>query len=158
MSNQDSFVQAGDVLDLNNSDLLAVTLCQRDGSKQRMFLVLDLTQTILLEPDSHSLGPVWKSEGNMRTLPEIGRRGAHQPLISVSKTVIATDLIDRYLYEPVYEEYIDSGWPELEISKMSLHQSIQAPFTTRNKATLQCIGRSSVHCIVQKNVNCNAAM
>lgn len=85
MSNQDSFVQAGDVLDLNNSDLLAVTVCQRDGSKQRMFLVLDLTQTILIEPDSHSLGPVWKSEGNMRTLPEIGRRGAHQPLISVSK-------------------------------------------------------------------------
>ena len=39
--------------------------------------------------------------------------------------VNATDLFDRYLYEPEYDEYIESGFPELEVSKLSLNQSIQ---------------------------------
>ena len=73
LSNPDSFVQAGDVLDLNNSDLLAVTVVLKDGTRQRRFeafqktnlsttcfifrfLVVDLMQIILIEPDSHRLG------------------------------------------------------------------------------------------------------
>ena len=44
LSNPDSFVQAGDVLDLNNSDLLAVTVTSKDGARQRRFLVVDLMQ------------------------------------------------------------------------------------------------------------------
>jgi len=56
LSNPDSFVQAGDVLDLNNSDLLAVTVVFKDGIKQRRFLVVDLMQIILIEPDGHRLG------------------------------------------------------------------------------------------------------
>jgi len=56
LSNPDSFVQAGDVLDLNNSDLLAVTVVFKDGMKQRRFLVVDLMQIILIEPDGHRLG------------------------------------------------------------------------------------------------------
>ena len=37
LSNPDSFVQAGDVLDLNNSDLLAVTVVLKEGTRQRRF-------------------------------------------------------------------------------------------------------------------------
>ena len=44
------------MLDLNNSDLLAVTVVLKDGSRQRRFLVVDLMQIILIEPDSHRLG------------------------------------------------------------------------------------------------------
>ena len=39
--------------------------------------------------------------------------------------VNATDLFDRYLYEPEYDEYIESGLPEFEVSKLSIDQSIQ---------------------------------
>lgn len=56
LSNPDSCVQAGDVLDLNNSDLLAVTVVLKDGTRQRRFLVVDLMQIILIEPDAHRLG------------------------------------------------------------------------------------------------------
>ena len=48
LSNPDSFVQCGDVLDLNNSDLLAVTVVLKDGTRQRRFLVVDLMQIILI--------------------------------------------------------------------------------------------------------------
>ena len=51
-----TMLQAGDVLDLNNSDLLAVTVVLKDGARQRRFLVVDLMQIILIEPDSHRLG------------------------------------------------------------------------------------------------------
>ena len=44
------------MLDLNNSDLLAVTVVLKDGARQRRFLVVDLMQIILIEPDSHRLG------------------------------------------------------------------------------------------------------
>ena len=47
------------------------------------------------------------------------------PSLTCSMTVNATDIFDRYLYEPEYDDYIDSGWPELEISKLSINHSIQ---------------------------------
>ena len=72
LSNPDSFVQAGDVLDLNNSDLLAVTVVLKDGTRQRRFLVVDLMQIILIEPDSHRLGwGVAKFSGFLQDL-EVG--------------------------------------------------------------------------------------
>ena len=46
-------MKVGDVLDLNNSDLLAVTVVTKDGGKQRRFLVVDVLQIILVEPDAH---------------------------------------------------------------------------------------------------------
>ena len=47
------------------------------------------------------------------------------PTSNVTMTVNATDLFDRYLYDEEYDEYIDSGWPNLEVSKLSISQSIQ---------------------------------
>ena len=51
LSNPDSFVQAGDVLDLNNSDLLAVTVVLKDGTRQRRLNIkcLDLRITLFIE-------------------------------------------------------------------------------------------------------------
>ena len=105
LSNPDSFVQAGDVLDLNNSDLLAVTVCQKDGSRQRRFLVVDLMQIILIEPDSHRLGwGVAKFSGFLQDLevtgdkddsrclhvtvhkPSSGLKGSPMPLLSATFT------------------------------------------------------------------------
>ncbi len=40
----------------DNSDLLAVTVSNRDGAKQRRFLVVGLYQIVLVEPDSTRLG------------------------------------------------------------------------------------------------------
>jgi len=51
-------------------------------------------------------------------------------------TVNATDLFDRYLYDSTYDELIDSELPRFEVSKLSLAQSIQAPLTTSDTATL----------------------
>jgi len=56
LSDPDSCVLPGVVLDLNNSDLLAVTVVLKDGTRQRRFLVVDLMQIILIEPDSTRLG------------------------------------------------------------------------------------------------------
>ncbi|XP_023340885.1 protein CLEC16A homolog [Eurytemora carolleeae] len=56
LSSSDSCVSEGSVLDLNNSDLLALTVEYKDGTKQRRFLVVDSLQIILIEPDAHRLG------------------------------------------------------------------------------------------------------
>jgi len=56
LSSPDSCVRTGAVLDLNNSDLLAVTVELKDGTRQRRFLVVDTYQMILVEPDQHRLG------------------------------------------------------------------------------------------------------
>lgn len=49
-------VQVDNALDLNNSDLIACTVVMRDGTKYRRFLVMDILQLILVEPDSKRLG------------------------------------------------------------------------------------------------------
>jgi len=49
-------IKVTDVLDLNNSDLIACTVVTRDGTKTRRFLVIDPVQLILVEPDSKRLG------------------------------------------------------------------------------------------------------
>lgn len=49
-------VQINNVLDLNNSDLIACTVLWKDGQKLRRFLVIDVIQLILVEPDTRKLG------------------------------------------------------------------------------------------------------
>ncbi|XP_062581005.1 protein CLEC16A-like isoform X2 [Saccostrea cucullata] len=50
-------VKTNDILDLNNSDLIACTVVMRDTRKQeRRFLVIDKLQMILVEPDTRRLG------------------------------------------------------------------------------------------------------
>uniref|UniRef100_A0A6B2EJN9 Uncharacterized protein n=1 Tax=Phlebotomus kandelakii TaxID=1109342 RepID=A0A6B2EJN9_9DIPT len=56
LTNQHNCVDIDDVLDLNNSDLIACTIIMKDGQKQRRFLVIDVQQLILVEPDLKRLG------------------------------------------------------------------------------------------------------
>ncbi|XP_055542845.1 protein CLEC16A homolog [Wyeomyia smithii] len=56
LTNLSQCVQVENALDLNNSDLIACTVVMRDGTKYRRFLVMDILQLILVEPDSKRLG------------------------------------------------------------------------------------------------------
>uniref|UniRef100_A0A182MCL7 Uncharacterized protein n=1 Tax=Anopheles culicifacies TaxID=139723 RepID=A0A182MCL7_9DIPT len=56
LTNLGQCVQIDNALDLNNSDLIACTVVMRDGTKYRRFLVMDILQLILVEPDSTRLG------------------------------------------------------------------------------------------------------
>ncbi|KAI9565619.1 hypothetical protein GHT06_009411 [Daphnia sinensis] len=49
-------IKISDILDLNNSDLIACTVVNREGTRLRRFLVIDPIQLILVEPDSRRLG------------------------------------------------------------------------------------------------------
>ncbi|KOC59039.1 Protein CLEC16A [Habropoda laboriosa] len=56
LTNPANCIQVNNVLDLNNSDLIACTVVWKDGQKIRRFLVIDVVQLILVEPDTSKLG------------------------------------------------------------------------------------------------------
>ncbi|XP_017759313.1 PREDICTED: protein CLEC16A isoform X3 [Eufriesea mexicana] len=58
LTNLANCIQVDNVLDLskNNSDLIACTVVWKDGQKIRRFLVIDVVQLILVEPDTSKLG------------------------------------------------------------------------------------------------------
>ncbi|XP_078034276.1 C-type lectin domain containing ema isoform X3 [Augochlora pura] len=56
LTNPVNCVQVDNVLDLNNSDLIACTVVWTDGQKIRRFLVIHIVQLILVEPDTSKLG------------------------------------------------------------------------------------------------------
>lgn len=56
LSKVENSVHLEDVLDLNNSDLIACTVKTEDKQQQRRFLVIDEAQFILVEPDTTKLG------------------------------------------------------------------------------------------------------
>lgn len=57
LTREDECVKVDDILDLNNSDLIACTIIAKDSNKKdRRFLVIDSIQLILVEPDSKRLG------------------------------------------------------------------------------------------------------
>lgn len=56
LTNPQQCVQIENALDLNNSDLIACTVIMKDGTKYRRFLVIDVLQLILVEPDPRKLG------------------------------------------------------------------------------------------------------
>ncbi|XP_048507003.1 protein CLEC16A homolog isoform X2 [Athalia rosae] len=58
LTNLAACVQVNNVLDLstNNTDLISCTIVGKDGQKIRRFLVMDLIQIILVEPDTRKLG------------------------------------------------------------------------------------------------------
>ncbi|XP_045478398.1 protein CLEC16A homolog isoform X3 [Harmonia axyridis] len=56
LTNPQSCVQIDQALDLNNSDLIGCTVVYKEGNKMRRFLVIDILQLILVEPDTKRLG------------------------------------------------------------------------------------------------------
>ncbi|XP_059475836.1 protein CLEC16A homolog isoform X2 [Neocloeon triangulifer] len=96
LTNPSSCVQVDQVLDLStclpyNSDLIACTVVTKDGQKIRRFLVIDVLQLILVEPDTRRLGwGVAKFVGFLQDLEVTGDKDdsrclhiiVHRPLSS----------------------------------------------------------------------------
>ncbi|XP_069762203.1 protein CLEC16A isoform X2 [Narcine bancroftii] len=56
LTREEDLIKTDDVLDLNNSDLIACTVVTKDGSQVYRFLAVDVYQMSLVEPDSKRLG------------------------------------------------------------------------------------------------------
>ncbi|XP_055303259.1 protein CLEC16A homolog [Sitodiplosis mosellana] len=56
LTNFSACINVDNILDLNNSDLIACTVLLKDGTKYRRFLVIEALQLVLVEPDSKRLG------------------------------------------------------------------------------------------------------
>merc|ERR1719309_251078 len=79
------------------------------------------------------------------------------PTSKLEMTINATDLFDRYLYDSEYDDLIEGDLPHFEVSSMSLSQSIQAPLTTQDTATLSGnlstsngTGNGSIKCAMRR--------
>ncbi|XP_050683569.1 protein CLEC16A homolog [Leptidea sinapis] len=73
LANPAPFVQVGQVLDLNDSDLISCDVTQKDGTWHHRFLVVDSIQIILVEPEKHKLGfGVAKLIGSLQDLEIAG--------------------------------------------------------------------------------------
>ncbi|NXI44969.1 CL16A protein, partial [Galbula dea] len=56
LTREEDLIKADDVLDLNNSDLIACTVITKDGGQVQRFLAVDIYQMSLVEPDVARLG------------------------------------------------------------------------------------------------------
>ncbi|XP_073503833.1 protein CLEC16A isoform X6 [Phyllobates terribilis] len=56
LTREEDLIKTDDVLDLNNSDLIACTVITKDGDQVQRFLAVDIYQMSLVEPDSKRLG------------------------------------------------------------------------------------------------------
>ncbi|XP_072416121.1 protein CLEC16A [Chiloscyllium punctatum] len=56
LTRDEDLIKTDDVLDLNNSDLIACTVVTKDGNQMHRFLAVDIYQMSLVEPDSKRLG------------------------------------------------------------------------------------------------------
>ncbi|XP_040297120.1 protein CLEC16A [Bufo bufo] len=56
LTREEDLIKTDDVLDLNNSDLIACTVITKDGDHVQRFLAVDIYQMSLVEPDSKRLG------------------------------------------------------------------------------------------------------
>ncbi|XP_063790361.1 protein CLEC16A isoform X2 [Pseudophryne corroboree] len=56
LTREEDLIKTDDVLDLNNSDLIACTVITKEGDQVQRFLAVDIYQMSLVEPDSKRLG------------------------------------------------------------------------------------------------------
>ncbi|XP_041133571.1 protein CLEC16A-like isoform X2 [Polyodon spathula] len=56
LTREEDLIQTDDVLDLNNSDLIACMVVWKDGGQAQRFLAVDLYQMSLVEPETKRLG------------------------------------------------------------------------------------------------------
>lgn len=108
LTNPQSCVHVNNVLDLNNSDLIACTVASKEGSKIRRFLVIDVIQLILVEPDTRRLGwGVAKFVGFLQDIEVTGDKDdsrclhitIHRPLPSGSSTNRVPLLSARFIFD-----------------------------------------------------------
>ncbi|PSN39601.1 Protein CLEC16A [Blattella germanica] len=108
LTNPQSCVQVNNVLDLNNSDLIACTVANKEGTKIRRFLVIDVIQLILVEPDTRRLGwGVAKFVGFLQDIEVTGDKDdsrclhitIHRPLSSGSSANRVPLLSARFIFD-----------------------------------------------------------
>lgn len=108
LTNPQSCVQVNNVLDLNNSDLIACTVANKEGTKIRRFLVIDVIQLILVEPDTRRLGwGVAKFVGFLQDIEVTGDKDdsrclhitIHRPLSSGSSANRIPLLSARFIFD-----------------------------------------------------------
>ncbi|XP_078456459.1 protein CLEC16A isoform X2 [Lampetra planeri] len=81
LTRAEDLIKAEDVLDLNNSDLLSCVVSERDSGRVRRFLVVDVYQVLLVEPDEKRLG--WgavRFAGLLQDLQVTGDKEDHRSL------------------------------------------------------------------------------
>ncbi|XP_026324705.1 protein CLEC16A homolog isoform X2 [Hyposmocoma kahamanoa] len=102
LTNPAPFVQVGDVLDLNDSDLISCDIIQKDGTWHHRFLAVDNIQIILVEPDKQRLGwGVAKLVGSLQDLEIQGDKDdprclhltIHKPRVGASGALPRTVLL-----------------------------------------------------------------
>ncbi|KAJ2946215.1 hypothetical protein O0L34_g5151 [Tuta absoluta] len=102
LANPAPFVQVGDVLDLNDSDLISCDIIQKDGTWHHRFLAVDNIQIILVEPDKQRLGwGVAKLVGSLQDLEIQGDKDdprclhltIHKPRVGASGALPRTVLL-----------------------------------------------------------------
>uniref|UniRef100_A0A8C4QRE3 C-type lectin domain containing 16A n=1 Tax=Eptatretus burgeri TaxID=7764 RepID=A0A8C4QRE3_EPTBU len=81
LTRDEDLIKSEDVLDLNNSDLLSCVVCGRDAVRLRRFLVVDIYQMLLVEPDAKRLGwGVVRFSGLLQDLQVTGDKDDHRVL------------------------------------------------------------------------------
>ncbi|XP_045448543.1 protein CLEC16A homolog [Melitaea cinxia] len=102
LANPAPFVQVGDTLDLNDSDLISCDIIQKDGTWHHRFLAVDNIQVILVEPDKQRLGwGVAKLVGSLQDLeiqgdkedPRCLHLTIHKPRVGASGALPRTVLL-----------------------------------------------------------------
>ncbi|KAL4717997.1 hypothetical protein ACJJTC_013037 [Scirpophaga incertulas] len=102
LTNPAPFVQVGDVLDLNDSDLISCDIIQKDDTWHHRFLAVDNIQIILVEPDKQRLGwGVAKLVGSLQDLeiqgdkedPRCLHLTIHKPRVGASGALPRTILL-----------------------------------------------------------------
>ncbi|XP_026751195.2 protein CLEC16A homolog isoform X2 [Galleria mellonella] len=102
LTNPAPFVQVGDVLDLNDSDLISCDIIQKDGTWHHRFLAVDNIQIILVEPDKQRLGwGIAKLVGSLQDLeiqgdkedPRCLHLTIHKPRVGASGALPRTVLL-----------------------------------------------------------------
>ena len=58
------------------------------------------------------------------------------PTSRLQVTVNATDLFERYMYDEVYDDVIDPVLPTLEVTEVTIGQTIEVPITNAHKVVL----------------------
>ncbi|XP_073915215.1 protein CLEC16A isoform X3 [Castor canadensis] len=73
LTREEDLIKTDDVLDLNNSDLIACTVITKDGGMVQRFLAVDIYQMSLVEPDVSRLGwGVVKFAGLLQDMEVVG--------------------------------------------------------------------------------------
>ena len=58
------------------------------------------------------------------------------PTSRLQVTVNATDLFERYMYDEAYDDVIESVLPTLEVTEVTIGQTIEVPITNAHKVVL----------------------